>query len=697
MSSKTWLNVILMAMMAAVGTACVDAGCHLLLKNPESPGLLARALSLTTMAYFAVALALAGLQAARAGLVRFAGVGDRTPGDAAAGAVAFLTFLALAVLAYDVAFPERAAEGTPLVAQSVALIVGAGLCSLLFRRLYLLMGQGNAFAAFGAHAGAVYALLSVTWLVLAWMHGAGRLAPGAATFAVAAATALALAGALLLLRSRRDLLALAGVFLFILALMPFPLLAADIQAPPAERAAPAGPRNVILITVDTMRRDLLTSLDPENGVTRRIDELAAEGTLFTRAISCSSWTKPALCSLLTGLSPEVHQALRRNSRLDDAFVTLPERLQQAGYVTHAVGQNHTCDPIFNVHQGFDYLDWFPKPFMETTLFAVGAASHFVPRQGTEFESTDEGFHLPGRNVMIGTEGITERAIEALDERKDRPLFLWVHYLDPHYPYAPPEAFLPDSELVTRHGAAFSDLLPAKAGRIAQTRGERAWIELLYRSEMRFVDAEVGRLLDALRERGLFEDALIVFTSDHGEEFWEHDDLEHGHALYQEVVAVPLIVKPPQDQSVSRQVDGWVTLADVAPTVLDGCEIAYDPATFSGHSLQPLLQGQKGDLQRPLPLISTLYGEDQYGLLIDGLKYVLCTQRGDELLFDLTTDPHEQVSLTNERPEALTKARAALEAVREEARALHEQQGAAPETEIDIPPDVEEQMRSLGYL
>ncbi|MCH7872423.1 MAG: sulfatase-like hydrolase/transferase, partial [Planctomycetes bacterium] len=283
-------------------------------------------------------------------------------------------------------------------------------------------------------------------------------------------------------------------------------------------------KRVILLTVDTLRADALRVYSDGAPPTPNLSALAADSVVFDEAVSPAPWTLPAFSSIMTGLSPTVHQAIRSTSRLPDV-PTLAERMRASGYRTAAIGKNPYLLPLFGLSRGFERYEMYPAP------------------GGRSLGRALLGWAFPERFALdVTTDGITRKAVRWLTENRERRFFLWLHYFDPHVPYEPPSAYLPKSTPPERIGTSFEDTARLREGYFVPTREEIEWLRGLYHAEVRYVDDNIGVLMAALKRLGIYEETLIVFTSDHGEEFAEHGGYDHGHTLYDELVRVPLFVK-----------------------------------------------------------------------------------------------------------------------------------------------------------
>jgi hypothetical protein len=312
-------------------------------------------------------------------------------------------------------------------------------------------------------------------------------------------------------------------------------------------------RNLVLIVIDTLRRDHLAAYGYEREPAPTLTRLAREGAILD-AISPTSWTQPATASILTGLHPVRHQSIRTEP-LPAQAETLAERLRARGYATLAVSANSLVSESFGFAQGFDEM-----------VLLTRLAGRRLP----EAHEVDEAV-LP-RLASLRT-----------------PFFLYVHYVDPHAPYGPARSWSggPLSEHLRRRGPlVMSDLDPAKFA--VRDDGVMADVLDLYDGEIRQADDGVRAILEELARRQLLESSLTVGTSDHGEEFEEHGRLSHGLSLYEEVLRVPWIVHAPGLVPAGTR-HGTASLVDLAPTVLSLLGVAADKAAFDGVDLSSYLE------------------------------------------------------------------------------------------------------------
>jgi arylsulfatase A-like enzyme len=477
-------------------------------------------------------------------------------------------------------------------------------------------------------------------------------------------------------------------------------LAAGDGKAPATRPAFAGKiQRVILIVVDTLRYDALscdrpthsptdtpagTDGTPPAGVeTPAIDAFARESIRFEQARSPAPWTLPAMCSMLTGLAPAVHLAVSAESVLPKGVTTLAERLRAAGYRTAALGRNSFLHPRARLNRGFDEYSFYPRLWSGTP---IGSAILDWFR--------DE----PVPDEPLASD-LTRLAGAWLETHRAEPFFLWLHYFDPHQPYEPPREYAPQGEPPYGMGRRFAvPISEVRAGHFTPDLEQRAWIRGLYDGEVRSVDASLARLFQNLKDLGLYDDSLIVLTSDHGEELWEHDSFEHGHSLYDELLRVPLIVKVPK---VASRTDGHlVSTESVTPTILALCGVPSDPSESSSLALldaageYAILSGQHvGSFVFAGGLLAN---ENRTAVIVDDFKYIKRAITEREEVFNLKTDPAE-LDPTPVPGFDIEQPRVLLTIHLQHAAELRQKLGILKPDTTGLDEATQRDLRSMGYL
>jgi len=496
------------------------------------------------------------------------------------------------------------------------------------------------------------AALAILLLLLAWVHHRRRWRP-----LTPAAWAVALLG-------RWPVVAGA------LALACLPQIAVRVARPDA-----AGRPSVVVVLLDTLRLDHVGWGGSPLPTTPRLDALARKGVHFTQAIPQSSWTKPSVASLLTGLIPSRHLAVGRPGVgyypvLPEDRRTLAEAFAVAGYRTAAISTNPNIAWLFGFQQGFE--DWMEDASWDARRVAAAARDWVGARDG------------------------------------EQPFFLYLHFNDAHYPYEAPEGFQGRFDHTGRtavlNGTTEREF---REGSREFTPEDVEHLRLAYAEEVAFLDEVVGALVeDLLASR---DDLVVVLASDHGEEFLEHGDLGHGHTLYDELLRVPLQVawSPTLGREkglVPGRVESQVRLVDVLPTLLDLAGLAW-PArapSLDGESLLSALRGRpledrpaftetdsRGSLRGGLPGPLRAWREP-------GLKVILTDPYSDVAgrfwLFDLAEDPGEHRNLAGERLDLLEDRLDRLQA-----RGWLIRKEAVPPARLQFSPEMARNLAELGYL
>jgi arylsulfatase A-like enzyme len=443
------------------------------------------------------------------------------------------------------------------------------------------------------------------------------------------------------------------------------------------------PPCVVLITVDTLRLDFVEGERAEP--TPAIDSLLADSVVFENARSVAPWTKPAVATLLTGLSPLVHRTTSVGDGLPEEVRTIAEYLRDAGYHTVGIGLNGHLDPSFNFHQGFDRYQ-FPARGDYGVSFGSMLLSRLLPNRYPE--------------VRVSTEGIADVVVDWLRSNRHEHFFLWMHILDPHWPYWPPPAFAPpvcEDASIDDFWGDWDVVTEVQAGIVKLDDREKDRVRELYRAEIRYADANIRRLLDALKELDLYDGSLIAFASDHGEEFWEHGRYEHGHTLFDEVLRVPLSFKLPGSRFKTR-IGTPVSTESLTPTLVD--LLGLEPP---GHGFSsPSLQGYWNPEVAPEPLTALFangtyyYGEKMMVLLRGRWKYVVEADTGREELYDLLDDPGELGSLASSRPELVAEADALLAKRIASSDGLRRALRIEKRSAVQVSDGLRARLRALGY-
>ena len=401
---------------------------------------------------------------------------------------------------------------------------------------------------------------------------------------------------------------------------------------------PKGPRNLLLVSLDTVRADRLGSYGYSAAQTPNLDALAASGLRFEHAATVAPLTLPAHSSLLTGTFPAWH-GVRDNGGfyLNDDQLTIAEVLRDKGFRTGGFVGAFVLDRRWGISQGFDrYFDDF-----DLDRYANASAMDMIQRPGSE---------------------VVDRALEWLQAEPKRPFFAWVHLYDAHTPYEAPEPY---------------------RSRFPRTRSGA------YDAEIAAADTQVGRLVDSLRADGRLDDTLVIVVSDHGEMLGEHGELTHGFFIYEGATHIPLIVRGPGVPP--GVVADQVRIVDVVPTAMTLLGVTV-PKAVQGADVMPLARGQHLGLvahsESWYPRYH--YGWSELRAIQDGRFKLIRAPRSE--LYDLATDPREERDRATEPGSRLEVFGRALDEF--ESRTAR---ADAPEGPRPIDSETEERLAALGYV
>ena len=420
-------------------------------------------------------------------------------------------------------------------------------------------------------------------------------------------------------------------------------------------ADPAAARGLVVYSIDTLRAD---RLGYRGGpvATPAFDQFADQAVVFDQLLAQSPWTKASMASIFTGLWPPTHGAVNRKQRLDSRVVTLAEILHASGWATAAIVTNPNITETFGFDQGFESFEYL-------------------------------GEKIPAHQVNQAVERL-------LSNRNDpRPLFLWVHILDPHSPYDPPAEFrrrrLPEvpEELAASSLDVVNDL---RSGRLPVEDELMAQLLALYHTEIAYSDASFARFLELLETFGL-SDSVVTVISDHGEEFLEHGNLEHGRALHIESLDVPWMIRGPHLQA--RRIEESAQHMDVLPTLLATLKLPT-PHGLEGHAWLTA-DGSVKELESDRVLFSHLHldGDERLSASDGSFKLISVIRGGEPVwsrLFDIRHDPLETVDVLERHPVRTGRFKRLL-------RQRLANADAGPGTEVEFDEETRKSLEALGYL
>jgi len=438
--------------------------------------------------------------------------------------------------------------------------------------------------------------------------------------------------------------------------------------------------NVILVSLDTLRADHLACYGYGRDTSPNLDKLAADSVLFQNTFAPSPWTLPSHVSLLTGLDEVNHQVHSSSDKMDADLLTLADLLRPRGFVTNAFTGGGFVHGVFGLSRGFD------------------------------------SFRIEGRVLSNnGAKTLADSVLPWLENNRRKKFFLFLHTYQIHQPYFSPAPF---NRMFLDPDAALDRVDPGELRLNLENRfqpateAQRRNYIGLYDAEIRYTDeALIGALVDRLKKLGLYDRTMLVVTSDHGEEFYEHKAWAHGHTLYNETIKIPLLVKFPGSRKGGTRVDRIVRLTDIMPTILEEMGIDFPRKALDGRSLLDLVREREaqgpertfrsersGDLiEDRIPgrravnqggfkvIVNELFTPEQ-------LAYFRFPPPNRERLevYDLAADPGETLNLVLSRPDL---ARSLMKYLEE----CMKPTGKRPAPSSASIEDVREELKALGYI
>lgn len=460
---------------------------------------------------------------------------------------------------------------------------------------------------------------------------------------------------------------------------PLSIAPLDLPAPAGARAAADAP-DVILISLDTTRADHMSTYGYARDTSPNLTALARDALNFTQARSPAQWTVPGHASMFTGMYPTRHGAhyagdwrsgpeiygRRRVFPLADDRVTLAEMLRDRGYATAGFVANFAnLYRGFGMAQGFEHYEDHPGLLLRPVPHVVRFVQRFWPAYLKKpFRSAEE---------------INAAALTWLDAQpRGRPAFVFLNYLEPHHWIAAPPydlwaRDLPHAGLLAQKGL-FTHAVPA-----GLSEEEKVFVTANYDGQILAMDAALGDLFAALRQRNRYENALVIVTADHGELLGEHDVVGHGgRMMYEGLLHIPMVVKLPGADRPRGVISAAVQLVDIVPTVAAGVGMPLPPGV-QGEPLQRVTHVALAE-EHINPEFVSHFGEvynRALRVLYDGPYKLITTSRGEKFLFDLGRDPAEDENLVSREPARVAAMEERLDAAMSEMASPGTKVAAAP--------------------
>lgn len=447
------------------------------------------------------------------------------------------------------------------------------------------------------------------------------------------------------------------------------------ESPGLVTSSPSPPPNIVVVLFDTLRADHLEPYGAQGMRTPNFTRFAGQGATFTRAVAHTSWTRPSVATLLTSLYETAHRTSTWEDKLAATVPYLPELLQQHGYHTVGVSLNGHITRQWGFDRGFDQFHELGKqrPALLQAHPGPEAFAKFLWESYVDPSLTGDG----------------------------RPFFLYLHELDPHAPYTPPEPFASMYPTGYRGDPDVADrnIHLVRLGLMDLADADIDYLHARYRGEVSFADAELGALMDCVEVAGLAENTIFVVLSDHGEEFGEHGGIGHSVTLYDEVLRVPMLWSWPGHIPPGKRIDAEAGLVDLVPTLFS--LIGIEPSdSLQGRSLAPYLLGPAHPAL-PRPMVADKgSGHDRalHAVRVGDWKFIEREKRRmpDLELYDLADDPKER---TNRWAGELIRGYALRQwlawHLQEEAQRAAPAPERVPAETLD--PETVEELRNLGYL
>ena len=445
--------------------------------------------------------------------------------------------------------------------------------------------------------------------------------------------------------------------------------------------APHGLPNILLVSIDSLRRDHVHCYGYPHETSPAIDGLAREGVQFRTVVSPTSWTLPAHLTLLTSLPPEKHGVVDDNTRLREEALFLSEVLWQAGYTTAGFVSTPYLSAAYGFAQGWDHYD----------DYTVANPSHLGAWHGT----TSPQLYSIVSQWLTRWDG----------NGRERPFFIFLHMWDVHYDYTPPPPYNTMFDPEYRGTVTGDNFESGTQVHKGMDPRDLRHVIALYDGEIRFTDLYLGQVIDRLRTLGVLDNTVVVVTADHGDEFFEHGRKGHKQALYDETILVPLVIRFPGKVPAGRVVEPQVRLMDVAPTIIALAGVHRQPEFGAAgptgldapQDLTPWIAGDAATTLPALPAFSDLVGEAPVPIAsvrTDTRKFIKETRDSDqkEELYDLVADPGEQVNLIGTPGVADTPLRQELTVWRTACRG-----SGLLSQKAELSEDLKERLRALGYM
>lgn len=439
-------------------------------------------------------------------------------------------------------------------------------------------------------------------------------------------------------------------------------------------------QNILLITIDSLRYDQIFRPDGSQDRAPTLNRLADESVLFTQAIANGPNTPSSFPSILTGTHPLMYGGYRY---LDEQRPFLSSTFNKSGYRTVGYHSNPHLGPEMNYNAGFDVFNNGEEE-TDNVDTVINFVDEHIDSDSRIYSVLRRIWHIVGSTTGTSAydpaSSISDDAVEWVTDFDGDRFFMWLHYMDVHYPFQPPNEQLEaigHEPLPARRVASLNDAMEEHPESLSEKDVDD--LKALYRGELHYVDHEIGRVLDALADEGCRDETMVIVTADHGEAFGEHGRWGHHPYMYDELLRVPLIIDDPNHEP--ETIDKLVSLIDLFPTICDACGIEQPPE-LQGKNLYEKDEGVE---------LATANSGERLAARTSEWKCLWHIEERKIELYNLSSDPAETEDVSEDNPDVVNWLRDEMEDYREAARSTDTETPEVEESE-----DVKKRLRALGY-
>lgn len=464
--------------------------------------------------------------------------------------------------------------------------------------------------------------------------------------------------------------------------------------------------HIFLIILDCGRQDRLSCYSYKKHTSPNIDKIAEEATIYKNAISVSPWTLPSHASIFTGTYVSTHKTDLGNERLNESFITIAEALREFGYYTIGISSNVWISQRTNLNKGFTFFKnvnvppFFEKkpPSFLKKFLNICHNFYWNYYYGKKY---DKGAHHANR--------LLKKII--LKTYKEKPLFVFVNYLECHLPYKPPLQFRyqfiePNYKHLTNK--VNQDAYAYMAGKVAMGELDFMILNALYDAEIKYLDHKVGELFDFIKNLNIIDNTIFIITSDHGENIGEHGLMDHQFSVHNTLLKIPLIIRYPSLSPKATYVDQYVQSIDLFKTLVEVLNIknSYLSEQLQGKVLLPECLKNNENIayaeylvpathliKKRFPDVDLSQFSSTYrAIFLDQYKYISSDK--ENRLYDLTNDPYEKKDIISHNPEITTMMKTKINEIR---KSLTLNEKPRNEEKYALDGEIKKALENLGYF